>query len=190
MSLLNFVARWEWPDWVAEERPEYPRNRATVYLDTSIPSYLTARLHRNFSIARCQRITRIWWERYSANYELRVSPRVLAEARAGNVEAAGARMNSIRTISVLEPNTQTEALASLLVGKGMLPLKARADAEHIAIASIHSVRFLLTWNCRHMANPTIARNVVQICEAVEMKCPTICTPETLMRIYLNERSTT
>jgi hypothetical protein len=75
-----------------------------------------------------------------------------------------------------------------LVGDGLLPRKASADAEHIATAAIHSVHYLLTWNCKHLANPRIARNVVRTCERFGFSCPVICTPEQLLRAYANDRS--
>ena len=188
MISLDFVAGWEWPSRVAEEPAAYDTGRPTLYLDTSILSYLTARSHQNFGIARSQRITRVWWERYRRRYQLCISERVLTEAAAGDEHGAGARLNALTSITRLDPNAEAEALAELLVGKGVLPPRARADAEHIAIASAYSVRFLLTWNCRPMANPTVARNVIRTCAALELRCPVICTPETLMRTFSNERS--
>jgi hypothetical protein len=80
-------------------------------------------------------------------------------------------------------------LLASLVEDGLLPEKARADAEHIAFAATNSVRFLLTWNCKHLANRTILRRVAQRCEWHGFRCPEICTPEAMVRAYANERST-
>jgi hypothetical protein len=166
--------------FVAEEPAVYGDTRPTVYLDTSIPSYLTARMSRNLETARRQRITRIWWETYRARYSLCISERVLLEARAGDPDAAHERENALLGVEALNPTEQSEALVTRLLGNGLLPRKARADAEHIAIAAASSVQFLLTWNCRHLANLTIHRAVVRICEAHGFRCPDICTPEKLM----------
>ena len=175
--------------FVAEEPAVYGGARPTVYLDTSIPSYLTARMSRDFMTARRQRITRIWWERYRWNYALRISEHVLAEARAGDSAAAQERLHVLAAVSVLKPNDQTGVLVIGLIGNGLLPAKARADAEHIAIAAANSVHFLLTWNCKHLANRTIHRGVVRMCEAHGFRCPDICTPEKLMGTSTHERST-
>jgi len=169
--------------YVAEEPAGYGRARQTVYLDTSIPSYLTARLSRDFATARRQRITRVWWERYRSNYELRVSDSVLTEAGAGDFVAAQERLKALDGVSALAANELSDDLVTRLIGDGLLPLKALADAEHIAIAAANSVDILLTWNYKHLANRTIHRAVVQMCEAHGFRCPEICTPEKLMRNY-------
>ena len=81
-------------------------------------------------------------------------------------------------------------LARQLIGGGLLPNKATSDAEHIAVAAINSVRILLTWNCKHLANPAIRNAVVLACETNSVRCPEICTPEQLMRTYEDARSIT
>jgi hypothetical protein len=175
--------------FVAEEPVAYGGAHPTVYPDTSIPSYLTSRTSGNFAIRRRQRITRIWWDRYRGNYGLWVSELVLSEARAGDAAAAQERPNAMDGLDVLEPNEQSDALVTRLFGKGLLPPKARADAEHIAMAAVNSIQFLLTWNCKHLANLTIHRGIVRMCEAHGFRCPDICTPEKLMRTSTHERST-
>ena len=174
---------------IAEDRPESARRRATTYLDTTIPSYLVCRLNQDIRVARHQRLTRIWWKRYRARYDLYVSERVLIEARAGHAAVAAQRIRALESIPVLERDEYTDTLAARLLGPGLLPVNARADAEHIAISAAHSIRFLLTWNCRHLANPAISRNVVRMCERFGLACPEICTPEKLMTRYANEEPT-
>jgi hypothetical protein len=166
----------EQPDWRALERP-------TVFLDTTIPSYVVAGPSRDPVIARRQRITRVWWSRYRRHYELLISDRVLKEASAGASAQARARMSLTESVRTLVCEPHHVALAQELLRPGCLPLKAHVDAAHIATAAYHSVRFLLTWNCKHLANPMIARKVAQTCEAHDLDCPLICTPETLMRIF-------
>lgn len=173
--------------FVAEEPAAYVRARPTVYLDTSIPSYLTARMSSDLAIARRQRITRVWWERYRPRYTLCVSGRVLTEAGAGDLVAAQERLRALDVASVLGPNEKSRLLAARLNADGLLPVKAWADAEHIAIAAAHSMAVLLTWNCRHLANPSVLRKVVRTCEEHDLVCPDICTPEKLMRTYAHER---
>ena len=176
--------------FVAEEPATYVGARPTVYLDTSIPSCLTARLSRDVEIARRQRITRVWWETYRGDYDLWVSERVLSEAGSGDSGAAQERLVALAGVSSFNPSAESDALVIRLIGNGLLPEKARADAEHIAIAATNSVRFLLTWNCKHLANLVIHRGVVRMCEAHGFRCPSICTPEKLMEASTHERSTT
>jgi hypothetical protein len=97
-------------------------------------------------------------------------------------------MSVLDGIEVLEPDQGSRDLMVKLIGNGLLPRNAGADAEHIAIAATHSVQYLLTWNCKHLANATIARNVVRMCGKSGLTCPEICTPEQLMRACENERS--
>jgi hypothetical protein len=161
--------------------------RPAVYLDTSVVSYLTARLSRDFAVARRQRITRVWWSRYRRHFDLCISHHVSTEAAAGNLVAASQRLSVLAPIEVLAENDLSLQLVEVLIGKGRFPPNARLDAEHVSIATAHSVRFLLTWNCKHLANDTIARNVARTCESLGYRCPEICTPEKLMRIFHHER---
>jgi hypothetical protein len=174
--------------FVAEEpAAPYPRWPA-VYIDTSVVSYLTARLSRSMLIARRQRITRVWWNRYRCNHELLVSARVLEEAAAGDAAASDARLDALLEIDSLPLDAVSERLSEKLIGAGLLPEKARWDAEHIAMAATNSVPILLTWNFKHLANPIVRHRVVQMCEIDGFRCPEICTPEQLMRTYAHARS--
>jgi hypothetical protein len=166
-----FVAE---PTWLADTRP-------TVYLDTSIPSYLTARLCGDTLRARRQLLTREWWGSHRENYALCVSERVLSEAGAGDSVAAQERLQALKEIHEIDATDDARLLMTQLVGDGLLPERARADAEHIAVAAVHSIRFLLTWNYKHLANATISGNIVRACESMGWICPEICTPEKLMR---------
>jgi hypothetical protein len=173
---------------VSEAPAAYGDVRPTVYLDTTIPSYLAPRSRQDLLSVRRQRITRVWWERHSARYELRVSYRVVEEASAGDPLIAAARVRILAPIELLDSDQRSDALIAHLIGDGLLPPRASADAEHIAIAAVHSVRYLLTWNYKHIANPNIARGIVRKCERFGFACPEICTPEQLMRTYAHERS--
>jgi hypothetical protein len=175
--------------FVAEEHSAHDVQRPTVYLDTSIPSYLTAPLSRNVITARRQLLTRWWWVRRRTDFDLCISERVLEEARSGRPAAAAMRLNAMHGIRAFGRTPAMQDLARKLIGGGRLPEKASADAEHVAIAAMNSVHFLLTWNCKHLANSNIKRAVARTCEAEGFRCPEICTPEQLMRIYAHARST-
>jgi hypothetical protein len=188
--VLSTAHSWQYNGhFVAEESAECGTRRPSVYLDTSIASYLTARLNSNLSVARHQRLTRVWWNRYRHSHTLFVSDLVMSEAAAGDSTAAAARLEALAGIVELVLDTRAESLAEELIGGGLLPPGARADAEHVAIAAINAAQVLLTWNCTHLANATIYRAVARTCEVRGFRCPEICTPEQLMRTYAHAKST-
>jgi hypothetical protein len=175
--------------FVAEERRLPERPRPTVYLDTTIPSYLTAPMSADIAKARMQRITRIWWARYRSNCEIFVSERVFFESRGGREDEARKRVAALESVDTIFLTDRSEALIQSLLADGLFPENAHADAEHLAYAATNAVRFLLTWNCKHLANRMIFRRVIQRCESHGLRCPQICTPETMMRIYAHGRHT-
>jgi hypothetical protein len=173
--------------YIAEPSVVYGYERPTVYLDTTIPSYLTSKLSQDLVIARQQRMTHIWWKRHSVHCDLYVSKHVIAEAAGGSAAAAARRLEVVAALDVLGEDPRTGQLAEELIRRGHLPEKARVDAEHISVAAFHSIRFLLTWNCKHLANDAIARKAARTCEKFGYRCPEICTPENLMRAFAYER---
>jgi hypothetical protein len=151
-----------------------------IYIETTFVSYLTARPSRDLIVAGHQQITRDWWDTRRGDYELCVSQLVLQEAADGDPQAAQERLGVVSAMTVLEIKEEAVKLAEELVQAGALPPKAANDALHIAIASIHRVPYLLTWNCRHMANATLRVLIESTCVNRGFKAPIICTPEELM----------
>ncbi len=152
----------------------------TVYIETSIPSYLTARPSRDVRTAAWQQITTQWWDLEKPNYDLFTSELVLAEASAGDSDAAQRRLSSLEGIPELALTDETKTLASLLMSNGGVPAHAQADALHIATACVHKIDYLLTWNCRHIDNAVRKPIVRSICDAAGYTCPEICTPLELL----------
>jgi predicted nucleic acid-binding protein len=151
-----------------------------LYLETTIPSYLTSRPSRDLIIAGHQQITREWWNNRRDQFEIYLSQLVIDEARAGDAEAARERLNAIKAFPLLDITPEVEVLATNIMSSGILPAKAVTDAAHIAIAAVHGIEFLMTWNCVHLANAILAREVGKICRQHDYDCPVICTPEELM----------
>ena len=151
-----------------------------VYIETTIISYLTAWPSRDVVMAGHQQVTRDWWDTERQRFELCVSQLVIGEASAGDAQAAQDRLARLQTMVVLETTEAALALAKELLGAGALPAKAADDALHIAIAGVHAVPYLLTWNCRHLANATMRPLIESVCTAQGVKAPIICTPEELM----------
>jgi predicted nucleic acid-binding protein len=151
-----------------------------VYIETTIVSYLTAWPHRDVVIAGHQQITHEWWNHRRENYELCVSQLVLQEAAAGDAEAAQERLAVLRPVTVLETTAEALELAKELIQAGALPMNAADDAVHIAVAAAHAVPYLLTWNCRHLANATMRPIIESTCAANGFRASIICTPEELL----------
>ena len=151
-----------------------------VYIETTIPSYLTARPSRDIVQAARQQLTREWWDVERRNYDLCISQIVLDEAAAGDAEAAQRRMAVIDTLPLLDLTFEVDGLAGTIMQSGLLPASASRDAVHIAVTAVHQVHFLLTWNCRHIANATISRDLQHIIMSAGYDVPVICTPEELL----------
>ena len=137
-----------------------------IYIETTIPSYLTARPSRDIVQAARQQLTREWWDVERRNYDLCISQIVLDEAAAGDAEAAQRRMAVIDTLPLLDLTFEVDGLAETIMQSGLLPASASRDAVHIAVTAVHQVHFLLTWNCRHIANATIFRDLQHIISTV------------------------
>lgn len=150
-----------------------------VYLETSVISYLTARSSKTIVGAAHQQITLAWWEK-RFEYDLLVSQSVWQECAAGDPEAAKRRLAVLEKLGVLAITEEMIDLAETLIGQRLIPAKAIEDSLHIAIATLHHVDFLLTWNCRHIANPIIQEGIAQYLEQRGLFLPIICTPEELL----------
>ncbi len=151
-----------------------------VYLETTVVSYLTARPNRDVVVAGHQQTTQEWWDTQRESYELCVSQLVLGESAAGDPQAAQERLAVLQSMIVLETTTAALELAKELIQAGALPAKAADDALHIAVAAVHAVPYLLTWNCRHLANAAMRPMIESACAAKGFKAPIICTPEELL----------
>jgi predicted nucleic acid-binding protein len=150
-----------------------------IYLETTIPSYLTARPTRDLFVAARQQSTREWWEQRHG-YELFISQVVILECQAGDPGAAAARLEVLAGLPLLDEIAEAKALASKLAENLGLPKRAMADAVHIATAAVYGIDYLLTWNCRHIANATLRRRIQSICNDEGFDSPIICTSDQLL----------
>ena len=127
-----------------------------------------------------QQLTRTWWERRRLAFDLFISELVLEECGAGNPELARQRLDALIDIPILPANDFILKIAESLVRSGPMPLKAVNDAIHVATATVYGCEYLLTWNCRHIANAEIRRACQQVVKRQGYELPVICTPEELM----------
>ncbi len=154
--------------------------KQAVYLETSVIAYATSRPSRDLVLAGRQQITREWFALRAQAYELFVSQLVVSEASSGDEEAARERIAFVRGIPRLGITDAARELAAELVQSRAVPRKAAEDALHIAVAGVHGVEYLLTWNCTHIANATMRQTIEGVCRGAGYEPPTICTPEELM----------
>lgn len=151
-----------------------------VYIETSIPSYLTAWRSCDLILAANQEITKEWWDNRE-QFDLYISALVIQEAGAGNPEAAQKRLEQLDDIPELNITEEVERFAAVLIQKVPLPEKARIDALHIAVAALSGMDYLLTWNCTHIANAILRPKLEALCREFGYEPPTICTPQELTR---------
>ena len=137
--------------------------KKSVYIETSIPSYLTARPSRDVRAAAWQQIIGQWWDEARAAYDLFTSELTLVEASAGDPEAPKRRLESIKDIPELEIDEEVQKFAEQLIAEGGVPDTAEADALHIAVAAVHRMDYLLTCNCRHIDNAAKKPIIRAIC---------------------------
>ena len=153
--------------------------RPRVYVETTILSYLTALPSRDLVRAAHQQVTVEWWAKRD-DFSLFISEAVLAEARRGDPAAAARRLDAAGGLDVLAAVREAQCLASELLRAAALPAKAAIDAVHVALATVHGMDFLLTWNCAHIANAIMRPRIESVCEANGFRAPVICTPEELV----------
>ena len=157
----------------------------SIYLESSIVSYLAARPNRDLVVAGNQQVTRDWWETRRGGYELYVSDVVVAECAAGDPTAAAERGLFLADLPVLATTEESEALADALLSAMALPKRAALDALHIALAATNGIDILLTWNCAHIANPFMQPQINAACMEFGVMPPTICTPLQLIEAQDN-----
>jgi hypothetical protein len=152
----------------------------TVYIETTIVSMLAAEQSRNLLAAASQQATRDWWRLRRAEFACVTSAEVIAEAALGNAEQARRRLEILAGLPQLDVTEEARNLASVFLATGALPPKAIRDAAHLAVATAARVDYLLTWNCRHLANAEILRRLEREAKARQWDLPHVCTPIELM----------
>ncbi len=154
---------------------------ATVYIETTIPSYYTARLSDSITDLNRQQKTREWWDTGHSNLDPVSSLETVLEAGAGDPIAAAKRLEFMSSIPLLTIPDSAIALASELVSTGIIPQKAASDAIHIAVCAFHGVAYLATWNFKHIANPFLRDKIRHKVTAAGFTMPIMASPEELLQ---------
>ena len=156
--------------------------KKTVYIETSIASYLTARPTSDLMAAAWQKATIDWWDTQRGRFSLYTSEATLEEAGRGDPNAAKRRLGALSEIPLLPINEVVASLSQALIKEGALPAKAVDDALHIAVSAVQGVDYLLTWNFRHLDNAETKPIIRNVCTAHGYSSPEICTPQELMGV--------
>ena len=151
-----------------------------VYLETRISRYFAAWRSRDLVMAANQEITREWWSRRKNDFEFFVSQVVIKESGAGDPDAAKRRLEFLRPFPRLDISDEVESLAAKLIFDVPLPPRAQADALHIAVAAVHEMNYLVTWNCTHIANATLRSKIEKVCRSQGYEPPVVCTPQEML----------
>lgn len=154
----------------------------TLYIETTIVGHLAGRLLAEPTVLARQQLTRDWWQNHTDQYCLYISQLVVDECSAGDGSAAQERLAFIANLEMLDGTTATDSLATALIAAKAIPATEPRDAFHIAIAATNGVKYLLTWNFKHIANATLRKRIEGVCRDSGFEPPTICTPEELLEI--------
>nr|VFK15202.1 MAG: PIN domain [Candidatus Kentron sp. LPFa]VFK30948.1 MAG: PIN domain [Candidatus Kentron sp. LPFa] len=154
--------------------------RATVYVESSVISYLTSRPSRDVVTAARQAITAQWWDERRDQYEVFISALVEDEIAQGNPKAAERRLALVDDIPALDITNQSNTLAKDLVAQGAAPKNSEEDALHIGIATAAGMDYLLTWNFKHINNVETKAAIAKVVRRHGFTCPVLCSPEELL----------
>jgi hypothetical protein len=152
---------------------------ASIYIESSIVSYLTARPSRDVVVAARQTITLDWWQKHRHRYEIYISALVEQEISGGDAEASEQRVLAVAGIASVAITEEAQSLAADLVAAKAIPANSVEDALHIAIAATQGTDFLLTWNFKHINNAETKLQIAKVVEASGYVCPILCSPEEL-----------
>jgi hypothetical protein len=153
---------------------------ASVYIETTIPSYLTARRSRDLVTAAHQQITHDWWDTARERFDVYVSQAVRDEIRLGDPSYAARRMETIQDLDVLAFTPDVAMLLREYRNRLVLTGSAANDLAHFAYAVSYNMDYLVTWNCRHIANGPVIKRLAKANVEIGRHTPVIVTPEEML----------
>ena len=155
-------------------------SKPTVYVETTVVGYLTARKQSDAIVAGHQLATKTWWQTARDRFELVVSQIVIDECADSDQIAASERLRAISDLNLVGVTAEVQRLIDALMDKGAVPKTEPEDAAHIALAAAHGVEYLVTWNFRHIANPSMRRKIDDVIGNSGFRPPIMCSPEELL----------
>jgi hypothetical protein len=156
--------------------------KTSVYVETTVISYLTANISRDLLIAAHQQSTIDWWHTVRPTVECYISPLVINEITHGDEQLAKRRLEAVEGFALLGVNEEIEKLAEQYYAAIELPDRAKADGFHLATASWYRVEYMLSWNLKHIASGRVRKIIREVNDQLGIYTPVICTPEELMEV--------
>jgi hypothetical protein len=147
-----------------------------VYIETTIVSYLVARPSRDLILSAHQQVNRDWWRDARESYACITSDEVMREAALGEPDMSRRRLEALNDITMVTTGEEAIRLAHGILEDGILPPSVFPDAVHVAVAAMNGASILLTWNCRHLANPHLLPRLRKYLERHGCILPEVCTP--------------
>jgi hypothetical protein len=152
----------------------------TVYVETTVIGNTAGRMHPDPIISARQQITRDWWAHAPQRYRLFTSQVTLDECGDGDPAAAAERLEIVEEVKLLDTTDEAKSLARALINRLAVPASQPRDALHIAIAAVHRIEFIATWNFKHILNPHLQAKIAEVCRDEGHRPPVICTPQELL----------
>ncbi len=156
--------------------------KQTVYIETSIISYLTSRPSRDLLIAANQKLTYDWWHKSKNKFDCYISDFVLFEISRGDKEASAKRLSTVQDIKLLEYTREIEELAQKYMEILRIPQRSYVDSVHLALSVWHKIDYLISWNCKHIANAIVLHTLMEYNKNNSLFVPILCTPSELSEV--------
>lgn len=153
--------------------------KPTIYLDSSLPSYWLPQGDDPIVQAR-HLLTRRWWVDELPRFEVFISQVVLDEISGGDPRRAAERLALVREFPMLDIDQEVERAAKHYVDNFAMPRRNMRDAFHLALAAVHEIEYLVTWNYAHLANASKRAHIEALNRRLHLSSPIICSPEELM----------
>lgn len=150
-----------------------------IYVETTIPNfYYEARVEPEM-VAR-KNWTREWWDNQRGHYQLVTSIAVIEELEQGDYPYKEQIIDMVKDIPLLDINMEIHDIVETYIKRKLMPADTWGDALHLALASFHGCDFLLTWNCKHLANANKFTHIRRLNTLLGLYVPALITPVELL----------
>lgn len=156
--------------------------KQTVYIETSIISYLTSRPSRDLVTASNQKITYDWWHKSRPKFDCYISDFVIWEIAKGDKDASEKRLKAVEGMKQLEYKPEIEELSYKYMELLKIPQRSYLDSVHLALSVWYEIDYLISWNCKHIANAIIFYSLKEYNKINSLYVPILCTPSELREV--------
>lgn len=155
--------------------------KPSLYIESTIPSYLTARPSNNLTNQYRQFLTKKWWDTMHDDFSLYTSDYTIDECKEGHPDAAQRRLEFLKGITRIQTTKDVETLAIKYIKLLSIPDRSKLDAFHLAICVVNQIDYLLSWNCTHLG--AFAGTAIAVYnEKNGLFVPILTSPETFIEV--------